>query len=366
MRWVLLLLLPFGVNAQDTIPLDLIDTLPAFLEETSGLEFIEGTLWTFEDGGGAAELYQVDTLTGTMLRTVEVNGATNVDWEDIAADADFLYIGDFGNNAGTRTDLTIYRVDRDSVLDPSTSTVSATAITFNYADQTSFMSAPQANNFDCEAMVVSGGQISLFTKRWLDEWTTQYTIPASPGNHVAQVMDSMSIGGLVTGADLSDQGLLVFSCYRQTFNVIPFIWSLEGFMFPSMLNGSNHRWSVAEPLLQMEGIAFSFDRTAFVSSESFFSLNPARLWRVDVPMAQMTIDAQGSSAQVRFDNNGFSVVQDGAAQYDFELFDLFGRLIQSGVVNNGTFRSFEQSVGGVLILTLRSNGHGTSVHRFIR
>jgi hypothetical protein len=37
-------------------------------------------------------------LVRAVLRTVAITNATNVDWEDIAQDASYIYIGDIGNN----------------------------------------------------------------------------------------------------------------------------------------------------------------------------------------------------------------------------------------------------------------------------
>src|SRR6188768_3637663 len=68
------------------------------LNETSGLTFINGKLWTFNDSGNANDIYRVDTSTSTVYQTVDISNATNVDWEDMTSNNDYLYIGDFGNN----------------------------------------------------------------------------------------------------------------------------------------------------------------------------------------------------------------------------------------------------------------------------
>jgi hypothetical protein len=43
------------------------------------------------------------------LKTLKVN-AKNTDWEALTNDGNNFYIGDFGNNDGSRRDLTIYKV----------------------------------------------------------------------------------------------------------------------------------------------------------------------------------------------------------------------------------------------------------------
>lgn len=51
------------------------------LNEILGLVYIVSKLITHTHSGGAAELYAVNTATGTVNRTVTITNATNVDWE---------------------------------------------------------------------------------------------------------------------------------------------------------------------------------------------------------------------------------------------------------------------------------------------
>lgn len=84
--------------------------LPDQVKETSGLLFFKGKIITHNDSGDSANLYELDSLNGNLLRTINITNATNVDWEDIAEDNTHIYIGDFGNNNGNRTDLKIYKI----------------------------------------------------------------------------------------------------------------------------------------------------------------------------------------------------------------------------------------------------------------
>src|SRR3954451_24152951 len=68
------------------------------VHESSGLIWWDNQLWTHTDSGGKPDLYAVDKSTGKVLKIVTITNATNVDWEDIAQDDDYIYIGDFGNN----------------------------------------------------------------------------------------------------------------------------------------------------------------------------------------------------------------------------------------------------------------------------
>ena len=84
--------------------------LPNTVSETSGLLFLKGTLITHNDSGDDANLYELDTLSGSISRTISITNATNVDWEDITQDETYIYIGDFGNNNGNRQDLKVYKI----------------------------------------------------------------------------------------------------------------------------------------------------------------------------------------------------------------------------------------------------------------
>ena len=83
--------------------------LPQTVKETSGLLVVDGKIITHNDSGDAANLYELDSVTGNLLRTINITNATNVDWEDIALDDTHIYVADIGNNNGNRTDLTIYK-----------------------------------------------------------------------------------------------------------------------------------------------------------------------------------------------------------------------------------------------------------------
>ena len=76
--------------------------LATSLNETSGLLVAGSTVWTQLDGGHPHRLFQMDTLTGAVLREVEIANAANTDWEDICTDGRWVFVGDFGNNSGYR------------------------------------------------------------------------------------------------------------------------------------------------------------------------------------------------------------------------------------------------------------------------
>lgn len=102
--------------------------------ESSGAARLPSPGWivTANDSGGRAELYALDHTCRTAA-TITVRGATNVDWEDLAAGPDgSIWIGDIGDNRARRDAVVLYRVHLPSPLRPTT--VDAQAIALRYDD----------------------------------------------------------------------------------------------------------------------------------------------------------------------------------------------------------------------------------------
>src|SRR5690606_31686414 len=123
------------------------------LKEISSLEIIDGFYWGQNDSGGEAELYKISPTTGKLIQTVKVTNATNVDWEEMTSSDEYIFIGDFGNNNGKRTDLTIYYFPKTKLnSDDEVIKVEAQKIEFSFPEQKNFNPGKKATNFDCEAM----------------------------------------------------------------------------------------------------------------------------------------------------------------------------------------------------------------------
>ena len=196
--------------------------------ESSGLIYINKTLWTHNDSGGKQELYQIDTLTGFVKRRVKIKNTTNIDWEDLAQSATHVFIGNFGNNYGNRTNLSIYRVSKIDLLNPANDSIVADTIKYHYPDQTVFTSTLNANNYDCEAFIFINDSLHLFSKSWVTQNTKHYILPATIGNHTALLADSFNVDGLITAADINQtNGNIVLLGYKKVgFNYNCFAWLL--------------------------------------------------------------------------------------------------------------------------------------------
>jgi len=240
--------------------------LPATLSETSGLIYTLGGFWTFNDSGGDAKIYKLDTISGDIIQIITISKGANVDWEDIAQDEDHIYVGDFGNNAGNRKDLLIYKLAKADIPVTGDESVNAEIIAYSYADQDDFTPQFDGNEYDCEAMICFEGNIYLFTKNWLSETTRLYTFPAEPGNHSIWPVDSFDVSGLVTGADYSE-GLdqVVLSGYR---NYVPFLFLLFDYHESSLFSGNKRKIQMPGIFgAQTEGVCFKEGYNAFLSCE---------------------------------------------------------------------------------------------------
>ena len=85
--------------------------LPETLKEISGGVFVnDTTLIAHNDSGNEPFLYVVN-LDGSIRHKALLTGSGNIDFEDITTDnKGNIYLGDFGNNANTRRDLTIWKI----------------------------------------------------------------------------------------------------------------------------------------------------------------------------------------------------------------------------------------------------------------
>lgn len=184
------------------------------LNENSGLEFFQNRLFTFNDGGNTTDIFEIDKKTGKIKNVFKTN-LINKDWEAITSDSANLYIGDFGNNVGSRKDLLIYKIPFDSVVSASSAN-NAQQIPFYYPDQKDFTPKNINNNFDAEAMIFLNEKIHLFTKEWASKSTTHYIVdPTISENQPAQKAETYPIGYVVTDAAYFKQKLYLIGYTKK-------------------------------------------------------------------------------------------------------------------------------------------------------
>ena len=251
-------------SAQLTI--NKVDDLPKRMLESSGLVLIDDVLVTHNDGGNNSKLY-VLSRKGKFLKSIKVNGAKNIDWEDLALDNDGnLYIGDFGNNLNERRNLKIHRIDKGFLkLDE----VEVETIFFSYEDQKTFPPKSKNLHFDCEAFICKNGKIFLYTKSRSKPYSgisKIYILPSRPGRFEAKLIGQFQFCNLgwftcsVTAADYHHKtNTLAILTYSR-------LYLIKNFRFNAFWKGDIKSYKIPK-IRQREAICFDKSQSWFMTDE---------------------------------------------------------------------------------------------------
>ncbi len=243
--------------------------LPKNLIESSGAIFFNNKLITHNDSGGENKLFELDTISGLVTRTVTISNATNVDWEDITQDDTSIYVGDIGNNNGNRTDLKIYKINKTDFL--NTTSVTAETIAFSYASQTDFTANPNNTEWDSETLVsFDETNLLLFSKNWVDGITKAYLVPKAQGVYTLSVLSTtLNSGGLISGGAYNPLTKKLF-LVGYTEILRSFVWVSENFNGNDIFSGTNTQTLLSSfGFEQTEAITFVNENRYFITSESF-------------------------------------------------------------------------------------------------
>lgn len=236
------------------------------IQETSGLSFLNGKLYTFNDSGNSPELFEISKTSGEILNVLKVKGK-NKDWEALTNDGTHFYIGDFGNNDGKRKDLEIYKVpfQNDSLQNGQIKKIS-----FQYPEQEVYGDGYLKTDFDAEAMIFAYGKIHLFTKEWTSKATTHYIIdPEITEKQDAIKTESYKTNFVVTDAAYFEKKLYLVGYTKKTEVFMDvFTESEPGIFFKE--RPKHYYLGSALSIGQIEGIAA--DETGiYISGEKFRS-----------------------------------------------------------------------------------------------
>ncbi|MEQ8954897.1 MAG: hypothetical protein RL120_12260 [Gammaproteobacteria bacterium] len=153
------------------------------IAEMSGIirQYGSDIYWVHNDSGDQPRIFAIDldgnTVVPDALRDrfygdqpepgkspwpgIHIEGAENVDWEDMASDGLHLYLADVGNNFNNRRDLGIYQVRWTEIGEKESAAVNR-HIPVSYPEQDSFPSANR--HFDSESLFFANGSLYLITK----------------------------------------------------------------------------------------------------------------------------------------------------------------------------------------------------------
>ncbi|WP_415843275.1 T9SS type A sorting domain-containing protein [Zobellia roscoffensis] len=235
------------------------------LSESSGLLYFNDRLITHNDSGNLPQLYEIDMVSLEIQRTITITNAENRDWEDIAQDETYIYIGDIGNNNGTRKDLLVYRILKSEYL--TSDTLEAEKIEFEYENQDNFDNNGNSD-WDAEALFVLQDKLIILTKQWNNYGTVAYSLPREPGRYMAKELDGYKVNGLVTGADfnpITEQLYIV----GYTSILAPFLYVIDGATTNAIFGRIVKNLKIDIGTSQVESIIHVNANTYYLTSEQF-------------------------------------------------------------------------------------------------
>lgn len=208
----------FTSTAQPVFEIHQIAALDPSITESSGITSFNDALFTHSDIRGTAQLLEIK-LDGSINSSRSYSNIPVRDWEDIATDKNFLYIGDIGNNMGNKTDLKIYKIPLDQLEIQSPD---LEIIEFSFEDQTNFDHKDfNQTSYDVEALAAIDNSLYVFTKDWIGLKSNVYKLDNTAGMYKVSTLTTLDINGLVTGATTAPNGDIILCGYSPTLS--PFV-----------------------------------------------------------------------------------------------------------------------------------------------
>jgi len=242
------------------------------IDETSGLEIVDGQFITHNDSGGDPKLYYLDKK-GKIVFERTLEGVKNNDWEDITKDDQFIYVANMGNNFDTRKNLSIVKTP----VDPSSN--KAELIEFNYPEQVKFTTAYSQSQYDAEALISIDDYLIILTKNKLKKITEIYALPKIAGKYEAKKIGSLNTQSIITGGDYDPDTKLLALTGTLIFNEY-YILKIEDFDLESKKDYKIDIYEIPVGKTQVEAIKIIDSNTFWITSEDEKSSSSARLMKI--------------------------------------------------------------------------------------
>ena len=242
------------------------------IDETSGLEIVDGQFITHNDSGGDPKLYYLDK-EGKIVFERTLDGVKNNDWEDITKDDQFIYVANMGNNFDTRKNLSIVKTP----IDPSSN--KAELIEFSYPEQVKFTTAYSQSQYDAEALITIDDYLIILTKNKLKKITEIYALPKIPGKYEAKKIGSLNTQSIITGGDYDQKTKLLALTGTLMFNEY-YILKIENFDLERKKDYKIDMYEIPIGKTQVEAIKIIDSNTFWITSEDEKSSSSARLMKI--------------------------------------------------------------------------------------
>lgn len=268
----LLFMLIFNSSFSQNLVKDI--SLSKKIDETSGLEIIDGQFITHNDSGDEAKLYYLDKK-GVIVHERNLQVAKNNDWEDITKDEDYLYVANMGNNLDNRKNLSIFKVPIDISNDQ------VEEIEFNYPEQVKFITLEKSSQYDAEGLIAIDENLIIFTKNKLKKITEIYSLPKTAGKYEAKKIGSLNTQSIITGADYDSKTKLLALTGSLSFKGDEYyILKIEDFDLESNKDYKINMYEIPIGKTQVEAIKIIDSNTFWITSEDEASSTSARLMKI--------------------------------------------------------------------------------------
>ena len=258
------------------------------INESSGLvasRTSPGNYWTHNDSGNGPVIYAFDSQ-GRRRGVWRVTGATSDDWEDMAAgpgpkpNTSYLYIGDIGDNDGTRSEIVLWRIPEPVIPASDTGSTEKNPLTTETAEKIR-LRYPDGKH-DSEALLIhpTTGRIYVVLKvPLINAGVYAADLPTDTSQvvtlaRIGEVEIPGLAGGIITGGDISPDGRRAALC--DYFNGYEFVLTNASAPFDSV-------WKEALTVVDIgnrkhgETIAYRVDGKALISTSE----------RLPTPLFQM-------------------------------------------------------------------------------
>lgn len=186
------------------------------LNEVSGIAMaVGGNAWYMHNDSGDTSRFFIINKDGSLRATCYFKGNVH-DCEDLAADRDYVYIGDIGDNPGIRPSITIYRCRAPKANARGSINVSSKACKLRYPD------GPR----DAETMMIDPKEKLLYIVSKREDSVSIYTLPLRALEKDSAVMEKrcrILLPGFrqskwIVGGDISSDGSkILLKSYRNVF-----------------------------------------------------------------------------------------------------------------------------------------------------
>ena len=237
--------------------------LPKVINETSGLEILNDVFITHNDSGGKPSLYFFN-LNGEIIDSIKLDEESfwqiyNIDWEDVTADENYIFIADTGNNFGNRDNLNIIKVKtNDFSIDDK--------IDVAYKDQETFIPRPK-HKYDAEALFLIEDKIAMLSKDRSNLFTDLYLIDKESSS--IQVLESKvtyDVNSLITGGDYNEElRLLALVSYNSKGS--QYLILFENFSLENLAEKKFRKIKIPIERAQIEAIKIIDNSTFWITSE---------------------------------------------------------------------------------------------------